>query len=105
MVEINRDHDAVSDNDSGKQLHHIARYADPRPVGPDKSVIDVVTDDLAIYRFTRFEEGTPWKFEPGTAQPGDRRMRRTGRLPSTVEAIMEEEARDARTDFDSGVKY
>lgn len=91
MVEITKDHRATVDV-TGKQLHHIARYDEPRPVGPDRSVLDVVTRDGSVYRFARLREGEPFKFEPG--QGRDNRVSRSGRLPGVVEAVLDADLGD-----------
>lgn len=96
MLQISREHEQAEDS-GGKDLHHVARYDEPRPgPGPDRSVVDVVTDDLTVYRFSQLSPGDPWTFEPGTNR--SRRSGRHGRLPGVVEAIIEAEA-------DSGWHY
>lgn len=105
MLEIRREHEAAGDS-SGKQLHHVARYTIPGHVpGPDKSYLDIITDDFSVYRFTRFEDHLPWCYEPGTRNPDDPRVPRTGRLPAVVEAIIESEAEDVETEWGNGVNY
>lgn len=90
MVEIQNDHDST-DEIGGKDLHHFARYEQPRPgPGPDKSVIDVVTDDGSVYRFSQLSPGDPFTYEPGQSSQDDR-VSRTGRLPGVVEAVIKSE--------------
>lgn len=91
MVELTRGHEA-NEETSGKNVHHVARYEQSRPVGPDKSVIDVVGDDFRVYRFERLRPGERYTFAPGTGR--DNRIQRTGRLPEAVEAVIDSEADD-----------
>lgn len=88
MVDVIRDHDATGEQ-SGKQVHHVAQYDCVRPVGPNKSVLDVVTEDGAVYRFEQCRPGDPWSYAPGNGS--DNRQSRSGRLPGTVEAVISAE--------------
>lgn len=103
MVEIERDHDAA-ENSTGKSLHHIARYERPGPGPvPPRKVIDIVTDDFRLYRFSQMTNTDPWTFEPGDGR--GHRVQRTGRLPAVVNSIIESEAEDVAGEWGNGVNY
>lgn len=75
-------------NVSGKSVDHIAWYTQDRGPVTTKHVMDIVTHDGSIYRWSRFRESERWTFEHRVRPDGDRDSA-TRRLPGTVATLVE----------------
>lgn len=90
-VEVQRQHSAT-DEIGGKDLYALVQYEGDSPFNP-KDVIDVITTDGSVYRFSQLMDGDPWTWENRTTPDGDLSTRRSP-LPKVVEAVLEVETND-----------
>jgi len=87
MVTIAYNPDQYRLPSTGKSVDHIAWYDKDRGPVTTKQVMDIVTDDGSIYRWSRHRDGERWTFEHRVRPDGGRdSSRRT--LPSTVDALV-----------------
>lgn len=90
-MEVQRQYPEV-DGVSGKSLHSAVQYQGDQSFNP-KDILDVITDDWTVYRFSRLMPSDPWVFENRTAPDGDSTQRKA-QLPNVVEAVLEVETNE-----------
>jgi hypothetical protein len=88
MVEIAKNPDQYNLPNSGKSVDHIAWYDVGRGPTADKEVMDVVTDDGSIYRWTRFPMDEKWTFET-RVRPDGSRDTASRPLPSKLNTLVD----------------